>query len=74
MGRPPQPLALIVAAVRRWLALTHIMLYAGAPGQGLVEYSLVLVLIMVVCVSILALVGHTLSAVWYNKILEAFPH
>jgi Flp pilus assembly pilin Flp len=60
--------------VRRWLALAHVRLHAGAPGQGLVEYGLVLVLIMVVCVSILALVGHTLSAVWYNKIVEALPH
>jgi len=50
------------------------MLYAGVAGQGLVEYGLVLVLIMVVCVGILSLVGHTISAVWYDKIIQALPH
>jgi Flp pilus assembly pilin Flp len=65
---------LAAAALRRWLSLAHASLYAGASGQGLVEYGLVLVLIMVVCVSILALIGQTLSAVWYNKIIDGFPH
>ncbi len=38
------------------------------------EYGLVLVLIMVVCVGILTLVGNTVSSVWYDKIIESFPH
>jgi hypothetical protein len=42
------------------------------PGQGLVEYGLILVLIMVVCVAILTMVGQTLSSVWYNKLIPAF--
>jgi len=45
---------------------------ARQPGQGLVEYGLILVLVMVVCVAILSLVGQTLSSVWYNKLLPAF--
>lgn len=42
------------------------------PGQGLVEYGLLLVLIMVVCVGILTVVGQTVSGVWYDKIIQAF--
>jgi len=45
---------------------------ARQPGQGLVEYGLILVLIMVVCVAILTMVGQTLSSVWYNKLIPAF--
>lgn len=45
---------------------------ARQPGQGLVEYGLILVLIMVVCVAILGTVGQTLSSVWYTKLLPAF--
>ncbi len=47
---------------------------ARAPGQGLVEYGLVLVLIMVVCVAILTTTGKTVSEVWYDKIIATFPH
>ena len=45
---------------------------ARQTGQGLVEYGLILVLIMVVCVAVLTLVGQTLSSVWYNKLIPAF--
>jgi Flp pilus assembly pilin Flp len=45
---------------------------ARQPGQGLVEYGLILVLIMVVCVAILTMVGQTLSSVWYTKLIPAF--
>jgi hypothetical protein len=74
MRRPLRLLLIAATALRRWLALAHATLYAGAPGQGLVEYGLVLVLIMVVCVGILSLVGHTVSQVWYDKIIQSFPH
>jgi hypothetical protein len=43
---------------------------ARAPGQGLVEYGLILVLIMVVCVGILSLIGGTVSHVWYDKLIN----
>jgi Flp pilus assembly pilin Flp len=42
-------------------------------GQGLVEYGLILVLIMVVCVGILTLTGETISEVWYNSIIQRLP-
>ena len=42
-------------------------------GQGLVEYGLILVLIMVVCVGILTLTGETISDVWYNRLIQRFP-
>ncbi len=45
---------------------------ARQPGQGLVEYGLILVLVMVVCVVILTAVGQTLSTVWYDKLVPAF--
>jgi pilus assembly protein Flp/PilA len=45
---------------------------ARQQGQGLVEYGLILVLIMVVCVGILTLLGRTVSDVWYTKLVPAF--
>jgi hypothetical protein len=45
-------------------------LSARRPGQGLVEYGLILVLIMVVCVGILSLVGAKVSNVWYTKLIN----
>ncbi len=60
------------------LALWHIhscrdTLRQRQPGQGLVEYGLILVLIMVVCVGILSVVGRKVSGTWYDKIIAAFP-
>ncbi|MCG8352281.1 MAG: hypothetical protein MI924_31335 [Chloroflexales bacterium] len=46
---------------------------ARSHGQGLVEYGLILVLIMVFCVSIVALMGQTISEVWYEKLVQAWP-
>lgn len=64
---------LAAAAHRRLLRLwTHPLVVA--PGQGLVEYGLILVLIMVVCVGILTLTGSTISRVWYEKLIPAFPN
>ncbi|HEU4325667.1 MAG TPA: hypothetical protein VFS21_21180 [Roseiflexaceae bacterium] len=56
----------------RALAWLHAALLVRRPAQGLVEYGLILVLIMVVCVAILSLVGKNVSEVWYEKILGAF--
>ena len=39
-------------------------------GQGLVEYGLILVLIMVVCVAVLAGVGSKVSSVYYTKLIN----
>jgi len=46
------------------------LLSARRAGQGLVEYGLILVLIMVVCVVILAAVGSKISNVYYNKLIN----
>jgi len=46
------------------------LLSARRAGQGLVEYGLILVLIMVVCVAILGTVGSTVSDVFYNKLVN----
>lgn len=63
-------LTLLLRRAALWLRLT---LLARSPAQGLVEYGLILVLIMVVCVGILSMVGHTISNVWYAKIIRAWP-
>lgn len=60
------------SAALRMLAWCSHPRYARQAGQGLVEYGLILVLIMVVCVVILGTVGQTLSSVWYTKLLPAF--
>ena len=46
------------------------LLSARREGQGLVEYGLILVLIMVVCVAILSMVGSKVSNVFYNKLIN----
>lgn len=50
---------------RLWLHRT-----LRSPGQGLVEYGLILVLIMVVCVAIMGATGQTISSIWYNKLVN----
>jgi hypothetical protein len=74
MRRTLRLLQTIAAILRRRLSMMHAAIYAGAPGQGLVEYGLILVLIMVVCVGIVSLLGNTLSQVWYDKLINGFPH
>lgn len=60
------------AAMRRHARALSMRLVARSHGQGLVEYGLILVLIMVVCVGILTIVGQTVSGVWYDQIVGAF--
>jgi len=59
--------------IQRKLWRLRACILARSPAQGLVEYGLILVLIMVVCVAILGATGQTLSTVWYEKIIPAFP-
>jgi tryptophan-rich sensory protein len=59
-----------VAAAQRTAAWAQTMFYTRSPAQGLVEYGLILVLIMVVCVGILTMVGKTVSGVWYVKLIN----
>lgn len=66
-------LAYHAATLRRQLMVWLYAVLSPRPGQGLVEYGLILVLIMVVCVGILTLTGGTISEVWYEKIIEKIP-
>lgn len=50
----------------------HRWCYDRARGQGLVEYGLILVLIMVVCVAIISMVGQSISEVWYQKLIQGW--
>ena len=49
-------------------ALVALYLPEGREGQGLVEYSLIIVLVAIVSVLTLALLGSTLNDVYYSKI------
>jgi hypothetical protein len=60
----------LVGAAQRAVAWAQTMLFMRNPAQGLVEYGLILVLIMVVCVGILTMVGKSISAVWYTKLIN----
>jgi pilus assembly protein Flp/PilA len=60
-------------ALQRWFLQTRSSILAKVSGQGLVEYGLILVLIMVVCVGILTAVGGTISEVWYTKLINGIP-
>jgi predicted membrane protein len=64
--------SLVSLAALRALVWFQTVCYARRPAQGLVEYGLILVLIMVVCVAILTTVGRTVSNVWYQKLIPAF--
>jgi hypothetical protein len=64
----------LVALAQRAAAWAQTMLYTRSPAQGLVEYGLILVLIMVVCVAVLSTVGSTVSNVWYDKLIGRFPN
>ena len=61
--------ALSTAALRVMIWGRH-LLSARSPGQGLVEYGLILVLIMVVCVAVLSAVGGKVSNVFYTKLIN----
>lgn len=52
-----------------WIAACR----ARSAGQGLVEYGLLLIMIMIVCLGILTLTGVTLSDIWYTRALSRMP-
>jgi hypothetical protein len=64
---------LYAARVYRWLIELWYSLLVRQPAQGLVEYGLILVLIMVVCVAILTAVGVTVNESWYQDIVDKLP-
>lgn len=61
--------AFSTAALRAMIWGSNV-LSARRAGQGLVEYGLILVLIMVVCVGILSVVGGKISNVYYTKLIN----
>lgn len=73
MRRSPAHLSTRAADLSCRIAAWLSVLQSRVEAQGLVEYGLILVLIMVVVVSILTLTGQTVSEAWYQRILEAFP-
>ncbi|GIV98686.1 hypothetical protein [Roseiflexus sp.] len=56
----------MAARVQAW-RLLH------AEGQGLVEYSLLLALIVLVVIGIVSVMGNTVSGLWYQRIIERWP-
>ena len=72
MRRHPPPILAHAASLARQQLARLAFLLSRVPGQGLVEYGLILVLIMVVCVGILTMVGSTVSEVWYTKLIGKF--
>lgn len=60
-------------AMRRPAARVHVLWLTHRDGQGLVEYSLLLALLVLVVIGILSIVGNTISGVWYQRILDSWP-
>ena len=73
MRRQTSLLQALVATLHSWQWRLWAFIHGRSPAQGLVEYSLILALIMVVCVVIVGTVGQTTSALWYQKVIDAFP-
>ncbi len=72
MRRHPALILTNAVGFGRLQAVRLTALLTRVAGQGLVEYGLILVLIMVVCVGILTMVGSTVSQVWYTKLIGRF--
>ncbi len=56
----------MAARVQAW-RLLH------GEGQGLVEYSLLLALIVLVVIGIISVMGNTVSSLWYQRIIDSWP-
>jgi Flp pilus assembly pilin Flp len=65
--------AAIDDALRRLVARVHTWRLLDNEGQGLVEYSLLLALIALVVIGIVAVMGQTVSGLWYQRILDRWP-
>jgi small-conductance mechanosensitive channel len=61
------------AARRRFSPQVGAALFAHARAQGLVEYALILLMMVIVCIVIVTLIGEDVSQVWYEKIVSAWP-
>ncbi len=65
--------AAIDDAVCRMAAHVQTWRLLRVEGQGLVEYSLLLALIVLVVIGIVAVMGNTVSGMWYQRIIERWP-
>jgi hypothetical protein len=61
------------AVLRRAIARVAAAPLSREHAQGLVEYSLLLLMIAVVCIAVITLMGKNLSQLWYQKIIDAWP-
>ncbi|MDP9311686.1 MAG: hypothetical protein M3R24_12540 [Chloroflexota bacterium] len=52
------------------LSETKLSLQRRAAAQGLVEYALILAFVVIVVVGILAIIGKTTCALWYDEIYK----
>jgi len=62
----------MIESVDRFLRRHFVSSAPAAEGQGLVEYSLILLFVVLVCVGALAGVGTALLP-FYQKVVAAFP-
>ncbi|HMO56758.1 MAG TPA: hypothetical protein PKA05_04890 [Roseiflexaceae bacterium] len=68
-----QRLATHTGSFNAWLRGFGNRIERSSPGQGLVEYSLLLLLIVLVCIGIVTILGQTVSGVWYDRIINSWP-
>ena len=60
-------------ALRQPVARVYAQCQAYGDGQGLVEYSLLLALLVLVVIGIITLMGNTVSTLWYQRIIDSWP-
>ncbi|MCS6938779.1 MAG: hypothetical protein RMJ55_01845 [Roseiflexaceae bacterium] len=65
--------AVIDDAICRMAARVQTWRLTQAEGQGLVEYSLLLALIVLVVIGIVSVMGNTVSGLWYQRIIDRWP-
>ena len=61
------------AAQRRLVLQGGVALFAHTRAQGLVEYALILLMMVIVCIVGVTLIGQDVSQVWYDRIVNAWP-
>jgi predicted membrane protein len=60
-------------AQRRIVSQIGAAICVQARAQGLVEYGLILLMIVVVCVAIITVIGLDVSEIWYQKVVNSWP-
>jgi Flp pilus assembly pilin Flp len=62
-----------ITVLRRISARVSFDPFVREKAQGLVEYGLILLMVVVVCIAVVTLLGNNVSGVWYQKILDKWP-